>query len=254
MADRSVTAAIMQPTYLPWIGYFDLIDSADVFVLLDNVQLSRQSWQTRNRIKGSDGRELMLSIPVRRTELGSTLICEAIVNDATPWRRKHVASIESSYRKAPHDSAPVDMCRACIQQDSELLVDITASIIRASARMLGIDTPIVSIREVGSFDTTRDGLLVDVCRAVGASTYLSARGSNVSIEEAAPAGAFAGSGIALRYQHYEHPTYPQLGAGFVSHLGIIDLLCNLAPSDALAAIRAGRRKPLTSDEIRTIPA
>src|SRR5574338_544206 len=57
--------AIMQPTYLPWIGYFALMDMADVFVFLDDVQLSKQSWQTRNRIKGESGKGLMLTVPIR---------------------------------------------------------------------------------------------------------------------------------------------------------------------------------------------
>jgi hypothetical protein len=254
MTDGTPTAAIMQPTYLPWIGYFDLIDSVDVFVLLDNVQLARQSWQTRNRIKGTDGRELLLSIPIQRSELKSTFIYEAKVNDATRWRRKHLASIDLSYRKCAHAERSIDLMRSCILQDSDLLVDITASIIRASVQMLGITTPVVSIRDVGTFESTRDDLLVDVCRALGATTYLSARGSNTYIEEKSSSGAFAGSGVALLYQHYEHPTYRQPGPDFISHLGIIDLLCNVGAADGLDLIRSGRRTPFVSDEIRTNPA
>src|ERR1700739_3627960 len=92
--------AIMQPTFNPWLGYFDLIDQSDVFVLYDNVHLSKQSWQVRNRIKAANG-ELFLSIPyVKVDNWRNLLICEAQTNESLPWRKKHLKSIENSYRKA----------------------------------------------------------------------------------------------------------------------------------------------------------
>ena len=246
------TCAIMQPTYFPWIGYFDLIDAADIFVVLDTVQLSRQSWQTRNRIKGPGDSELMLSIPVRRTGIHSTAIFEAEVDDHLRWRDKHLRSLRQSYSKAAEAAAPLAEFERCLRQETPLLSQITSEIIRASARLLGITTSIVSIRDVGHFDTHRDELLVDVCRKLGAGQYLSARGSAAYIEEADAGGAFAGSGIALRYQSYSHPTYPQIGRKFVPFLGIVDLLCNVAAPDALTVIRSGRAEPLSSEQIRTL--
>ena len=93
----------MQPTYLPWIGYFALIDLVDVFVFLDDVQLVKQSWQTRNRIKRQDGEDLILSVPISRAlGIHERMIKDVEINDGTPWVNKHLRSFEQYYRKAPH--------------------------------------------------------------------------------------------------------------------------------------------------------
>ena len=92
----------MQPTYIPWLGYFDLIDQADIFVFLDNVQLSRSNWHVRNRIKTCQG-ELYLTIPVHRDKGNyETMLCHAFINYKQPWVKKHLKSIEQAYKKTPY--------------------------------------------------------------------------------------------------------------------------------------------------------
>ena len=87
----TVTAAIMQPTYLPYLGYFELIAAADVFVFLDDVQLARRSWQSRNRILTASG-ELMLTVPTKKAPREARL--DAIeIDDGQPWRERHLAAI-----------------------------------------------------------------------------------------------------------------------------------------------------------------
>src|SRR5205085_517194 len=93
------TAAIMQPTYLPYLGYFHLIAASDVFVFLDDVQFARRSWQQRNRIWGAAG-EVMLSVPVQKTDRDAP-ICEIEISEAEPWREKHLASVRHAYAKRP---------------------------------------------------------------------------------------------------------------------------------------------------------
>ena len=83
------------------IGYFDLINTADLFVFMDNVQLAKRSWQVRNRIKSSQG-ELFLSIPIKKLKSrDETNICDAVIDDSSGWRDKHTRSIELAYRNAP---------------------------------------------------------------------------------------------------------------------------------------------------------
>ena len=91
--------AISQPTYLPWIGYLDLIDQVETFVLLDNVQFERQSWQHRNRIKTPSGLH-WLTVPVLFRGRFGQLINEVEIRDIEFWRN-HLRAIELNYRRAP---------------------------------------------------------------------------------------------------------------------------------------------------------
>jgi hypothetical protein len=245
------TCAIMQPTYLPWIGYFDLIDAVDVFVLLDTVQLERQSWQTRNRVKGPDGSELMLSIPVRRTPHATTMILEAQLDDHSGWRRKHLATIESCYRRAAHFKEVRALLEEILNRPISLLIDVTQPIIRQFAARIGTPAKIIAASQLGPLDGARDTLLVSICRAVGADRYLSPKGASEYIEVGGEAGAFAGSGIELAYHNYDHPVYLQLGRDFLPYMGIPDLIANVGFDRALQVVRSGRRQPLSSREIRT---
>src|SRR3981081_1029831 len=92
---------IMQPTYLPWMGYFELMASSEVFVFLDDVQFNKKSWQQRNRIKGPNG-ELLITVPVLNKGKRDQAICEVCINnDDRDWGKKHLRSVELSYQKSP---------------------------------------------------------------------------------------------------------------------------------------------------------
>ena len=94
----------MQPTFLPWIGYFDMMDQVDHFILYDDVQLAKRSWQIRNRIKTAQG-ELFLTVPVKKTKnRDELLISEAEISYEENWQSKHLKSIEIAYGKAPYFS------------------------------------------------------------------------------------------------------------------------------------------------------
>src|SRR3989338_4487567 len=92
--------AIMQPTYLPWLGYFELIDSCDLFIFLDDVQFVRKSWQQRNKIKTPAG-ELLLTVPVLTKGKLEQQIKDVGINNDLPWRTKHLGSIKNNYQRAP---------------------------------------------------------------------------------------------------------------------------------------------------------
>ena len=93
------TVAIMQPTYLPWLGYFALMDRVDTFVYLDSVQFARRSWQQRNRIRSADG-EVMLTIPVAKKGLRDQKIAEVEILYSSEFPRRHVDILSANYRRA----------------------------------------------------------------------------------------------------------------------------------------------------------
>lgn len=206
----------------------------------------------RNRIKSSSKMEQYITIPVRKTRSRSELlVCDALVEDDVRWRSKHLGAVEVAYGRAPYADSILDLYRARLNMDSARLADITGGLITDFCRYLGIDTPIIWASDLGALEGTKDSLLVEVCKVSMADEYLSAPGSAGYIEAETEGGAFASAGIALGYHSYEHPEYRQMYGGFLPYMGIIDLLMNESPENALAIIRSGRRPALSSAEVRT---
>lgn len=235
------TCAIMQPTYLPWLGYFALMDAVDVFVFLDDVQLVKQSWQTRNRIKQQDGGELMLSVPIRRSlGIHERLIKDVEINDDMPWATKHLKSFEQYYRKAPHFSDAMALYEPVLRQHGPKLCDLNIALIETIAAGLGLGmNRRMRSSEIAGKSTDRRDRLVDICQHVGADVYLSPVGAAEYLIEADSAARFEDHHIDLLYRSYKHPVYPQLHGPFLPYLCILDLVANVGAAAAAAVIRSG---------------
>jgi len=240
-----VIVTIMQPTYLPWMGYFDLIDQCDVFLFLDTVAFSRQSWQQRNRILTAHG-PLWLTVPVRHSSDGR--ISEMEIDNSRPWRRKHWSTIEGAYRGAVHWKATAQLLAPVYDRDWRSLAELNVTTIEALARQIGVGARFECASAIGQSPRRREGALVDYCLELGATTYLSPAGSFAYLESDLE---FAKHGIELRFQHYEHPTYPQAAREFVPYLSVVDLLMATGP-EAASVIRRGRRGTRTFDEMRAV--
>lgn len=228
-------AVIMQPTYLPWLGYFDLIDLSDVFVFLDTVQFSRQSWQQRNRIKSANGPQ-WLTVPVLTHLVDNLTIRNIRINNRVNWREKHVKTIRQNYGRAPRYAHLSEVLEEFYGREHEWLADLNIRLILTLKDLLGIETRCIRSSEL-DVSGGRVELLIEICRAVGASKYLSPRGSREYIDEN---NIFAKREIELAYHRYGHPEYPQLYGGFISHMSVIDLIFNTG-EEALDIIRRGRR-------------
>jgi hypothetical protein len=233
------TLAIMQPTYLPWMGYFDLIDQADHFIFLNDVQLSRQSWQTRNRIRGTNGRELMLSIPIQHIGGLGQMIRDVKVDDQQKWRKKHARSLQQAYARAPYGNEASSLWCEFLSGTHEKLVDVTQSAITKVCSVLDITTQLSNSDDYPA-NVDRIDRLIALCRAVHADTYLSPAGAAGYLAEADADRHFSDAGIELRFQTYTQPHYNQGKTPFLSNLGIIDLLAHEGYEQALPIIRSGR--------------
>src|SRR6185503_8204360 len=100
MSQTDLTLCVLQPGYLPWLGFFDQMRRSDIFVIYDDVQFDKHGWRNRNRIKSPDG-PCWLTVPVQRTGLQTTRVVDALIDRTTAWARKHVKSIRQCYAKAP---------------------------------------------------------------------------------------------------------------------------------------------------------
>lgn len=230
-------AGIMQPTYLPWMGYFELMDQSDVFVLLDDVQFNRKSWQQRNRIKGPNG-EVLLTVPVITSGRDRQRIDQVEVDARQPWAEKHRRSIELAYGRCPHFDRYFPAFESLYAREWRRLLDLNRAFITALRDLLGIPTPLTLSSDLG---TTGQGNahIVEICKAVGCERLYDASGAQEFID----IGAMSRAGIEVVFQEYRHPTYAQAHGAFLSHMAALDVLFNEGPN-ALAIIRSGRTQLL----------
>ena len=212
--------AIMQPTYLPWCGYFGLMQYVDIFIFLDSVQFAKRSWQQRNQIKTPQGAQ-WLTVPVASKGKRGQLISETQLDYSTNFVITHRKTIESNYAKAPwfKDFEPLLWSRL---EGQQLLGDLNIGIIEQCRNLLGINTSVLrsSLMQGGG---AKADLLASLCKEVGATEYISVPGSKNYLDESS---AFEDIGVPVHYFNYRHPEYPQLFGNFLSHMSVIDMLFN----------------------------
>jgi hypothetical protein len=236
--------AIAQPTYLPWLGYFDLMDQVDAFVLLDSVQFEKQSWQQRNRIKTPTGLQ-WLTVPVAFHNRFGQQIRNIEIRDPE-FARKHLRAIELNYRRSPFfDPYFPELTKILLSCRSGHLVDLNARLIRWFCGLLNIQTPILYSSAMNQ-DGRRSELLLNLCTALGANAYVSPRGSATYL--LSHLESFRTMGIEVTFQHYEHPVYRQRFLPFCPYASVVDLVLNEGPRSA-EIIREGRNVSLLPSQL-----
>ncbi|MFZ0770744.1 MAG: WbqC family protein [Candidatus Sulfotelmatobacter sp.] len=238
--------AISQPTYLPWLGYLDLIDQVDTFVFLDTVQFEKRSWQQRNRIKVPGGLSF-LTVPVVVKGRFEQRIKDVQI-ESPYFARKHLRSIETSYRRAPFFARYFAELAQILETSmaGTRLADLNVQLIQWLCRALGVTTPLLRSSEIHQ-EGCRSELLLNLCRGLSADSYLSALGSADYLLDDIP--QFSAAGIEVIFQHYEHPLYGQQFPPFSSHASAIDLIFNEG-GGSLEILRSGRKAALRPAEAR----
>ncbi len=225
----------MQPTFLPWIGYFALIDRVDEFIIFDHVQFEKRSWQQRNKIKTPSG-ELWLSVPVSSKGKQGQAIKEAEIlyeGDKNPLE-KIVRSLELNYKKTPFFNEYAEDIFNFFNSKPQFIADLNLDIIKWVCGILEITTPLIKSSTM-ELSGTKDMLLVDVCKNRKAEHYISPPGSKVYLEGS---DAFENENIMLSYHDYNHPQYNQMHGDFVPFMCILDLLFNEG-NNSVSIIREG---------------
>ncbi len=211
--------AVHQPQYLPWLGYFDKIDKADVFVLLDTVQFKKNEWQNRNKIKTAQGWQ-WLTVPVLYRY--PQLIHEVTINDNVNWLHKHRQAMVSNYKRAPYYEMLEDFLEGIFSHSWQSISQLNGEVVRRLATTLGIDTPIYVASDLGEFPQDPDERLIAITKHFDAGTYLAGMGGrgymNLDIYDK--------DGIRVMFQDFKHPVYHQLFGDFEPFMSVIDLIFN----------------------------
>jgi len=212
------TLAVLQPGYLPWLGFFDQMRRADVFVYYDDVQFDKHGWRNRNRIKCTQGVQ-WLSVPVHHR--GRPSIAEVEIDNSRQWARKHLATLRQCYAAAPHLEPYLSELSDLLERPWVLLVDLDLALTALLAQWLEIRTPVALASQLG-VGGSRTDRLVALCKHFGADRYRSGDAARSYLD----VRAFEREGIAVEWQNLDHPVYPQLHGAFVSHLSVIDVILN----------------------------
>lgn len=226
--------SINQPAYLPWLGYFHRIAVSDLHIVLDHVQFEKNSFTNRNKIRTSDG-WCWLTVPLMTSgRFGDLAIAQVEISPERRWTEKHWNSIRLNYSKANYFREHADFFENIFSRSWERLNPLLREITTYLLSAFGIKTKILFSSEIGAAGRKSE-LVLELCRKVGASMYLSGSLGRDYLDEV----AFEEAGIAVTYQDYHHPTYKQLYPGFEPYMGAIDLLFNCGP-DSLGTIMQGQ--------------
>lgn len=227
--------AILQPTYLPWMGYFEFINSSDIFVVFDHVQFEKQSWQQRNRIKTSHG-VVWLTMPVTKAPY-TTRICDMkIANDQKSPLKKHWRIITEAYKKAPYFEKYSPLFDKIYSEKYVLLRDLNVKIIKLMCDILGIKKEFIFSSELNLNDENmgKTEKIVNLCKKMGITDFYEAGGGKGLFDES----LLRKEGISISFQDFKHPEYPQLWGEFVPYLSAIDLIFNQGDK-SLSIIKSG---------------
>ena len=210
--------AILQPSYLPWLGYFEQLAHADLFLFLDDVQYTRSDWRNRNRIKTPRG-PAWLTVPVRRTGLQKRIL-DATIDYSSAWPERHLNMLAEQYRRAPYYEEVSALLRPHLLARPERLRDLCAGLVHDLARYMGLSFRTMYTSELGVRADDPTERLVRLCERVEATSFYEGRAGAAYLD----VPRFRSAGIDVVFQDYRHPHYSQFHPPFVSHLSVVDLL------------------------------
>lgn len=216
MTDQQRTAAIHQPNYIPWLGYFYKIYQSDVFVFLDDAQFSNEGMHNYHYIKTPQG-PFRLKIPVAQ-KMGDKIF-EVQTKDALGWKEKHLKTIENNYKRAPYFNEVFKDLADLLAKDYANLSEMNIEIIINLSRKLGISTQFIRSSEL-NISTIREEKILDICNVLHADVYYSGTGARAYQKDE----NFMARNIDLRYSVYHPFEYPQFFGAFQSNVTILDYL------------------------------
>ena len=237
--------AVHQPHLLPWLGYLDRMRQADLFVVLDHVQFERRNYQNRTRIR-LDGKAHWITVPVQQHSQQERIIDKRVDNpppdEVRWWGANLCRTLKHAYRNAPfYADYGAELCRI-LEARWERLVDIDQATLDLLRDAFDIRTPLATSSELGVPGVKSD-LILNLCRAAGADTYLAGLGGSRHYLDR---DAFAAAGMEIAWQQFEHPRYPQDGdAEFIPGLSAVDLLFSEGPRSR--ELLQGARAPAAAD-------
>ncbi len=213
--------SILQPGYLPWLGFFEQVYKSDVFVIYDDVQYDKHGWRNRNKIKTARGIQ-WLTVPVLFSLKKPASVKDVKIDNAQDWQKKHFLSVKQSYSNAPFFNKYFGILEEAYLKRWEYLLELDIYFIMRLSECLGMSHKNIVLSSTLNVKGDRIEKLINICKIFKADIfYEGAAGKNYI-----PDTAFAMNGINVDFQDYKHPVYHQLYGEFAPYLSVIDLLFN----------------------------
>jgi hypothetical protein len=232
--------AMMQPTFLPWQGYFELIYKSDTFIFLDDFQFSVQSYHQRNRLFVNKGQVDWYSVPVQKSVSFGEPLNKTLINEKNPWRTKMWKRIQQNYGKAKYFKTYESPIEQWLLSPHSNLAEQNILFIKMICEIMGIQRLFVKSSEFAS-QKHRSERILDLLRWSNAHCYYCANGSfNYMCQDQ----VFPVSDIEVLFQNFNPESYPQVGSpdNFVPYLCVLDALFNIGPDDTAALIKGGTKE------------
>lgn len=228
-ADRKgKRVAILQPGYIPWLGFFEQMSSCDTFVMLDDVQFTKNDWRNRNRIKTSEG-IVWLTVPVLH-KFGQK-IRDVRIDNRSSWQRKHLQSLRIWYGRSRYFREMSADLERMYGRPWHYLIDIDLELCMFLKERFSIRSTVLRSSDLQIESNDRNLRLVEICRKTGCDRFYEGKAGAAYID----IELFRSYNVSVEFQDYQHPFYEQLWMkeqGFISHLSALDLLFNHGPDSA----------------------
>jgi hypothetical protein len=213
--------SIIQPCFIPWLGYFEQMALADLFVYMDDVKYTRQNWRNNNKLLcASESKNV--SIPVRKTSRHTLINQVSILNDLA-WQNKFLNKVSNWYRKAPHFDEVFSLISGVVLKRHDMLVDLNYGLNGAIAEYVGIETPVELSSNVPRNSSDKVSRIIEIVKYFNADVLYDGKSAAYFID----IELFQEKGITIIFQDYKHSSYrQQSNSNFVPYMSIVDLLMN----------------------------
>jgi len=226
---------LMQPQFLPWLGYLELIHRADVFVFLDDFQFLRRSWGHRNRLFVVKGKEGMITLPVRHECNQEATFLDLAEAETTIWRRKFLNLLNQNYRNAPYGVAVLALVTEWLARAYPSIAELEIALVERIAAYLDLRPRFVRSSSLNVTGLRRSWRLKALLEKLGAGTYVSAHGSFPYMKEDE---VFPLAELPTYFQDHIPRAYKQHGSdAFVPRLSCLDALANLGPAEVRTTLQ-----------------
>jgi hypothetical protein len=226
-----VIVAAHQPHYFPWLGYIQKMAQADLFIVMDDLQYEKENFQNRNRIKVNNS-SAWITVPLERGSQ-TDRICDKVIRNGgisakEHWQRRTWRTLQVHYGRSPHFARYAGEVEDLFTRPWTRLVDVTLHILDLVRAWFGISRPMLRSSSL-QLEGQKTDRIIDFCRKVGATVYLSGRGGST---EYLDIDALRRAGIAVAWQSFQHPVYPQRypGLGFLPRMCVLDMIFNCGPA------------------------
>lgn len=216
----AATLGIMQPYFLPYLGYFQLVRAVDAFVIYDNIEFSKGGWVQRNRIL-LNGTDSLFSLPIKKDSDYLDIRDRRLADTFPAERVKLLRRIDAAYRRAPHYAQTMPLVEACVMYESDNLFEFIRHSVQSVSEHLGITTRFVVSSTLPS-DRHLKGQdrVLAICRDMDCRTYVNAINGRTLYDRP----TFTAQGVDLKFIQMRSIEYPQFGNSFIPNLSIVDVL------------------------------